>query len=133
GGHDRAGLVVEAHLRAGVPDVLDRLPDDHRHFDDRGGGDLASNHHDAGLGQGLARHARLGVLGEDGVEDRVRNLVAKLVGMSLGDRFGSELITAHSGSYGSVSSASCDCSRDGWAAAYSTARRLLLQAAWGCG
>jgi hypothetical protein len=36
----------------------------------------------------LARYTRTGILGQDGIEDGIGNLVADFVGMPLGDRFG---------------------------------------------
>ncbi len=90
-----AGLVVESHPRARVADVLHRLAHDHGHVDDGAGRDLARDHDDARLGERLARDARLRILGEDGVENGVGNLVAKLVGMTLGDGLRRELVTAH--------------------------------------
>src|SRR4029453_19513583 len=46
---------------------------------------------------GLARHPGHRVLGEDGVEDRVADLVRQLVRMSFGDGLGRECPTAHDG------------------------------------
>ena len=55
-----------------------------------GGGDLAHHQHHAGGGAALAGDVGVGVLGEDGVEHGVGDLVADLVGMALGDGFGSK-------------------------------------------
>ena len=49
-------------------------------------GDFAGDDDQAGGDQGLAGHAALGILVQDGVEDGVGNLVGNLVGMTLGDR-----------------------------------------------
>ena len=58
-------------------------------------GDLAGDHDEAGLGQGLAGHAA-GLVGLDArVEHGVGHLVAKLVGMAFGDALGSEKILGH--------------------------------------
>src|SRR2546423_8374233 len=43
----------------------------------------------------LFRSAPVGVLGHDGVEDRVGDLIGHLVGMALGDRFRGERPTTH--------------------------------------
>jgi hypothetical protein len=56
----------------------------------RVGGDLAGQHHQAGVAQRLGGHAAARVLLEDRVEDGVRDLVGHLVGMAFGDRFGGE-------------------------------------------
>ena len=41
-----------------------------------------------GCGRGLAGHMGMGVLADDCVQHRVRDLVAELVGMALGNRLG---------------------------------------------
>ena len=55
---------------------------------------LARQHDEVGGGQRLARDARFGVLGEEQIDDRVRNLVGDLIGMPLRDRFAGEQIRA---------------------------------------
>ena len=52
--------------------------------------DLAEDHDEAGRRGRLAGDAGLRVLGHDGVEDRVRDLVAHLVGVAFGHRLGRE-------------------------------------------
>ncbi len=99
-GDDRAGLVVEAVLGAGVADVLDRLPDDRGEVDVRRGGDLAGDEGEPGRDHGLARHAAHGVLGDQRVEDGIGDLVGDLVGVSLGHGLRRKQVTAilcHSG------------------------------------
>src|SRR4029079_13411620 len=86
GGHHRAGVAVDAVLRVGVADRLQRAADDGRDVDVGGGGDLAGDHGDAGGHQGLARHAARGVVAQDGVEDGVGDLVGDLVRVPLRDR-----------------------------------------------
>ncbi|MNI36165.1 hypothetical protein D3C73_902080 [compost metagenome] len=93
-------LPVEAVLL--IADVLDHLADHGLDLvlDARGplalgvhdalAADLAGDHHQIGRRQGLARHARLGVLGQEQVDDGVRNLVGDLVGMAFRDALGGE-------------------------------------------
>ena len=54
------------------------------------GSDLARDEDRAGRRRGLACDARIGVVDQDGVEHRVRDLVAQLVGMALRDRLAGE-------------------------------------------
>ena len=56
------------------------------------GGDLAGHQNQAGGDDALAGHAGVGVLGKDGVQHGVRDLVADLVRMPLGDRFRGEKV-----------------------------------------
>ncbi len=91
----RAALVVEADVGVVVADAADDFLRDLAVVGVGGGGDLARDHHQAGGHQGLAGHARLGVLGEDGVEHAVGDLVGDLVGMAFGDGFGGEEKFSH--------------------------------------
>jgi hypothetical protein len=93
--HDAAGVGVEAHVGVGVTDLLHGLADDRGDVDVGRRRDLATDQHEAGLGEGLARHARAGVVGEDGVEDPVRDGVAQFVGMTFGDGLGGEQVACH--------------------------------------
>src|SRR5439155_25658538 len=81
-----AGLAVDAEGGVVVADVEDRLPHDVGDGDVGLGGDLPRHHDQAGREQRLARHPALRVLGQDGVEDGVGDLVRHLVGVALGDR-----------------------------------------------
>ncbi len=90
GGENAAGVAVEALLGAVVADTADHLAHELVKVDEGGGGDLAEDHHVAGLGGGFARHARARVLLEAGVKDGVADQVAKLIGVTFGDRLGSE-------------------------------------------
>ena len=92
---DAAGVAVEAVLRAVVADLADDLARDLRDVDVAARGDLAHDVHETGRGRRLAGDAARRVLLEDRVEHGVGDLVADLVGMSLGDGFGSEKIMAH--------------------------------------
>ena len=59
--------------------------------------DLAAEDDALGGHQRLAGDARLGVLGQEQVDDRVGNLVGDLVGMAFGNGFGGEEIGAAHG------------------------------------
>ena len=83
---DAAGLEVEAVLGARVADLGDRLADDRANVDVGLGRDLAGDDDEAGGDQRLAGDAAVGVVGEDRVEDGVRDLIGDLVRMALGDR-----------------------------------------------
>ena len=88
--HHGATLVVDAVVGVVVADALDGVARDLDVVDVRVGGDLAGEHHEAGVGQRFGGHAAARVLFEDRIEDRVGNLVGDLVGMAFGDGFGSE-------------------------------------------
>ena len=89
-----ARVGVEAELRAGVPHVPHGLPGDVGELDPGRRGDLPRQHDESGREQRLAGHAPRRVFRQDGVEDRVRDLVGNLVRMALGDRFGREEVAA---------------------------------------
>ena len=89
-GDDGAGVGVKAELGAGVADIGHDLADDLLEIDIAVGGDLAHDVDHAGRGAGLAGHAGLGVVGQDLVEDGIGDLIADLVGMSLGHGLGSK-------------------------------------------
>jgi hypothetical protein len=86
--HDRARVSIKAHVRAGEPDLANRLADDRRIVELRLGGDLTGEHHEAGLRDAFARDAAIRILGEAGVEDGVGDGVAQLVGVAFGDGLG---------------------------------------------
>ena len=52
------------------------------------GGHLAEDEHQPRGGGHLDRHAGVRIVGDDVIQDCVGDLVAELVGMSFGDRFG---------------------------------------------
>ena len=88
---DHAARVgVEAELRARVPDLADPLAHQARDVHVRRRRDLAGHDDEAGGDQRLARHPSGRIVGEDGVEDAVRDLVGDLVRMSLGNRLRGE-------------------------------------------
>ena len=93
--HDAARVPVVAEALAVVADVADGAT--HRRGDVHVGigGDLSCDDRQPGGDHGLAGHPGLGVLGEDRVEDGVRDLVGHLVGVTLGHRFRGEGPTAH--------------------------------------
>lgn len=84
------GIRVKSAPRAGVPNLANCVPHDGLNIHGAGSGNLAHDEHYAGGGGNLAGHPRRGVFGEDSVKNGVGNLVAKLVGMPLGDRFRSK-------------------------------------------
>ena len=85
GHHDAAGAVVESIAVHGISGISDGLPGyvGDVHIAIRG--DLTHNYHQARRGAGLAGHPAHGVLGHNGIQHSVRDLVAELIGMSLGD------------------------------------------------
>lgn len=88
GDEEVQGLVVEALGGVIVADVLDGLADNLLVVELGLGGDLAEDHDHAGLGGSLASDLGEGVLGQAGIEDRVRNLIGDLVGVTLTDGLG---------------------------------------------
>ena len=85
-----AGIAIEALLAVVVADVENDLAHQLIEIDVGAGGDLAQQHDKAGLGGAFARHARHGILLQAGIQHAVADLVAELVGVTLGDRFGRE-------------------------------------------
>jgi len=85
-----AGVAVKADVLGDEADVAAHLAHNRLVVHHSLGGDLAEHHHHAGLGGGLARDLRVGVLGEARIEDRVGDLVRELVGVALVDRLGGE-------------------------------------------
>ena len=81
----RTGTGIEAERGVGVADPRDRGPHDVGDVHVGRGADLAGHDGHAGGDQGLAGHAAVGVLRQNGVEDGVGDLVGELVGMALGD------------------------------------------------
>ena len=100
GGED-AAVEVEADAGVGVADLLDGVAGDLGVVDVDVGSDFAGDDDLAGGAEGLDGDAGVGgvvalldFLGEDGVEDGVGDLVGHLVGVSHGDGFGSEKVSA---------------------------------------
>ncbi len=110
GVHHAARRSVEAVLGAVVTDLGHHVAHDSRHVDVRLGADLAGHHDGAGGDERLARATNLrhvcglpvrsdvslalelDLLRENRIEDGVGNLVAHLIGMTLGHRFGREQV-----------------------------------------
>ena len=86
-GNNTAGIAVKAVLGAVITDIPDNFPGDLGNIHVAAGGDLAHDVYQAGGSGGLAGHASVGVLGQNGVQHRVRDLVADLVGVALGHGF----------------------------------------------
>ncbi|CAB4886960.1 unannotated protein [freshwater metagenome] len=83
--HDHAtGVSVEPEERVVVADLLDHLTGDLGDVDIGAGGDLASHHAQAGSEQRLARHAPVGILGQDGIEHGIADLISHLVRVTFG-------------------------------------------------
>ncbi len=87
---DRAGLGVEAELRARVPDRGDPLAHQTRNVDVGARRHLAGHDDEPGRDERLAGDPPVGVVGEHGVQHRVGDLVGDLVRMTLGDRLGGD-------------------------------------------
>ena len=81
---------ADAHGGFGVADVADHFADDLLHIDVGFGRDLAGDDRQAGRDHRFARHAAHRVLGNEGVEHAVGNLVGQLIGMTHADRFACE-------------------------------------------
>src|SRR5574343_330026 len=90
-----AALVVDAVVGVVVANALDRVAGDLDVIDVGVGGDFTGQHDQAGVAQGFGGNARMLVLGQDGVEDGVGNLVGDLVRMAFANGFGSEEVFAH--------------------------------------
>ena len=90
GDEHRAALRVESHRPVGVADAFHRAPHHARVIERGARCDLADQHDEAGLDRRLERHATGAVLADALVQHGVRNLIAHLVGMAFGHRFGAE-------------------------------------------
>ena len=85
-----AGIAIEALLAAVVADLLDHSADEFVKVDEGVGGDLAEQHHKAGLGGNFAGHPAHRILFETGIQDGIGDLVTKLVRMAFGYRLRGE-------------------------------------------
>ena len=94
-GDDGTGVGIKAELCAGVADICHHLADDLLEIHIAVGGDLAHDVHKAGGCTGLAGHAGIGVVGQNFVQNGIRDLVADLVGMSFGDGLRSKQVSCH--------------------------------------
>jgi hypothetical protein len=92
----RAALVVKADVGVVVTDALHGSAGDIHVVDIGIGGNFTGNHHQAGGHQRLASHPATRVLGENGVQHRIGDLVGDLVGMAFGDGLrGKKEFTGH--------------------------------------
>jgi hypothetical protein len=90
GDDDIASLVVEALGGVIIANLGDGLANDLLVVDGGLGGDLTEDHDHAGLGGSLAGNLGVGVLGQAGIKDGIRDLIADLVGVALVDGLGGE-------------------------------------------
>src|SRR5690606_22701882 len=88
--NDAAGVAVVAHGRGGVADVLDHATDQVFQVNPGAGGDFTANDGHTGFYHGFAGNAGVGVFGQDGVQNRIGDLVGHFVRMAFRDRLGSE-------------------------------------------
>jgi hypothetical protein len=84
------GIGVVADLGGGVADILDHLAHQILQVDPGAGGDFPADDRHAGLDHGFAGHTGQLVLGENGVEHGVGDLISQFVRMAFGYRFGRE-------------------------------------------
>ena len=89
-GDNGAGVSVKAVFGAVIADVQHHLTGDLGDVHIAVGGDLAHNVDQARRSAGLAGHAAVGILFQNGVQHGIGDLVADLVGMPLGDGFRGE-------------------------------------------
>mmetsp|Transcript_21337 Transcript_21337/g.50508 ORF Transcript_21337/g.50508 Transcript_21337/m.50508 type:complete len:413 (+) Transcript_21337:182-1420(+) len=90
GHNDVAGLVVESLGGVVVANVLDGIADDLLVIDRGRSGDFSKDHDHSRLAAGLAGDARGLVSGQAGIQNGIRDLVGKLVRVTLIDGFGCE-------------------------------------------
>src|SRR5690606_38468451 len=85
--HGAAGA-VEAHIGAVVTDVQDHLADDVFQFNVGIGAHFPGDNRHTGFHQCFHGHAGVGIVGDDGVQNRIGNLVGHFVRVAFGDRLG---------------------------------------------
>mmetsp|Transcript_26068 Transcript_26068/g.55860 ORF Transcript_26068/g.55860 Transcript_26068/m.55860 type:complete len:308 (-) Transcript_26068:157-1080(-) len=90
GHNDVAGLIIKALGGIVVSDVLNGIADDLLVVDGGRGSDFSENHDHSRLAAGLASDTGCLVSGQASVQNGIRNLIGKLVGMSFIDGLGSE-------------------------------------------
>ena len=86
-GQDGAGIAVKSQRRIIEADIAYRPAHDVGVVNASLGGDLSRHHHHACFHQGFAGDSAVRVLGQQSVQDPVRNLIAHFVWMALGYRF----------------------------------------------
>src|SRR6185369_15927083 len=82
-----ATLVVDAVFGVVVADTLDGFARNLNIIHVRVRGDLAGEHHQTGVAQGFSGDAGFGILGQDGVQDGIGNLIGDLVRVAFGNGF----------------------------------------------
>ena len=87
---DAAGVAVEALAAVVETDIDDDLAHQLVEIDETGRRDFAQEQDEAGLDRRLAGHAGHGVLGQQGIEHGITDLVAHLIRMSFGHGLRSE-------------------------------------------
>jgi hypothetical protein len=85
-----AGGSVKTFFSAVIADLCDHLAHDLINIGEGVGGDLAHHQHKAGFGDSFASHAGILVVCKHCIQYGIADLVAKLVRMAFGDRFGGE-------------------------------------------
>jgi hypothetical protein len=96
GGEDGTGVVVEPPGGVAVADILNDFANDIGNLDIGLGGDFSGHEGNPSRQNRLAGHAGEFVLGDDGVEDSVRDLVGDLIRVSFSDRLrGEQIIVSH--------------------------------------
>src|SRR5262249_38772441 len=79
-------MPVKSHGGIGVTDLAHHLANDIDITNLGIARDLSCHYHHAGFRETFAGHAAVGISGQMSVQDRIRNLVAEFIGMTLGDR-----------------------------------------------
>ena len=91
-GGDDGERIVRKALPVGITDVLDRIAHDPGNIHIAVGGEFAHHQHHARRRTAFDRHAGVFVLGEHGVQHRVRDLVAHFIGMPFRHAFARKII-----------------------------------------
>src|SRR5690606_32998793 len=92
---DLAGIRVETNIEVGVADLADDATSHRLVIDGRGSGDLSGEDEQVRRAKRLAGHARGGILGEQRIEDSIRNLIGHLIRVSHAHRFARKEIRPH--------------------------------------
>ena len=83
---DRTIVGIKTAIMAGVADLTNRFPDNVRYLDISRCCYFAHDQDHAGGGDGLAGDARIRILAQDGIQDRIGHLVADFIRMPFGHR-----------------------------------------------
>src|SRR5207302_10855526 len=95
--HAAAGVAVESVGPTVVADTAHGVAYQPGDVDVPDGGDLPRHHDEPGGEERLAGDPPVGVVGQDGVQHGIGDLVRHLVGMALGHRLGGERVTGAHG------------------------------------